>query len=160
MCHYLLSRLWKALCKPELMADRFLNTKWVVVVADIQSQHMKYNVQFISITKRNKAIFQESKAPRNNMDFEILTEAQTDILLQWYSSYIATSTKNKKNKKPTLCILFCLQLKSERNTDWRLWPIWGEKKKNKKTLLKENYNKYWFRGRKTHYANLSEMQRY
>lgn len=51
-------------------------------MADIQSQHMKYNVQFISITKRNKAIFQESKAPRNNMDFEILTEAQTDILLQ------------------------------------------------------------------------------
>lgn len=29
----------QALCKPKLMADRFLNTKWVVVPADIQTQH-------------------------------------------------------------------------------------------------------------------------
>ena len=138
MCHCLLPRLWKALCKPELMADRFLNTTCVVVVAEIQNQRMKYNVQFISITKRNKATFQESKAPRNNTDFEILTEAETDILYQWYPSYVATSTKktNKQTNKKTSCSSFCFQLKSERNTEWKLWPIWGGKKKKKKKKKK------------------------
>lgn len=39
----------QALCKPELVAYKFLNTKWVVVPAEIQTQHRKNNVQFISI---------------------------------------------------------------------------------------------------------------
>lgn len=87
----------QALCKPELMADRFLNTKWVVVPAEIQTQHRKNDVKFIIIPKGNKTIFPESQASRNSMDFEKLIEAEVDILC-WkiYSFYTALLIVNKK----------------------------------------------------------------
>lgn len=156
MCHYLLSRFWEALCKPELMADRFLNTKSVVVVVEIQSQHMKNNVQFISIPKGNKAILPESQASRNSMDFEILTEAEANTL-HWrrYSSYIVLLTLllHQQQQKNTLWSSSCLQSKSERNIEEKTWPIWGKKKCN---LIKENDSTD---SKETkHIVNLSEMQ--
>lgn len=89
----------QAFCKPELMADRFLNTKWVVVPAEIQTQHRKNDVQFISIPKGNKTIFPESQASRKSMDFEIFSEAEADIL-HWkrYSSYTAFLIVNRATK--------------------------------------------------------------
>lgn len=84
----------------ELMADRFLNTKSVVVPAETQSQTRKNAVQFISISKGNNTIFPESQALGNTIDCKILREAEADIL-PWkrYSSYTALLTGNTSTKK-------------------------------------------------------------